>query len=451
MSREEDTARLWSLKALRLHGFSTSDNANYILHDKNSAQIDFSQTLETHPFEYRLRLRITSHIQQCGTLLILPLSQILNIRIYSCVGQGRLEFRIATPRRGSEVLRQAIAQGGPARVYAPDEDDQHHFLSMIKYGRIMVDVEGDVLEWTRCLKSNAVKGWEHVIDVVIEDDKGRLHFLDDENMELRKDERKETQTSSAQTRSVPIERSEGKSADDQRRIKGVGQDPMEPENKNKTQEERTGKRPQANGSRVQPLQNQITDRAGTDLITAIIKRRKLDDEESEFKVHDDTPIMQENSELPSPPPSTRNVSTRPEKPSGSDTNDSQNIQEKVNKQVPSGPQQPEDDKRQPSKPRRPFASQQEEYKRSQASSHLNDRRSPYASQPPSSNRNARYGARWNSRPAQPIRRNENIPRRSSTEPYDRPPPVRSSYSHSEGRYHDRIDNERKKNVWGRRA
>ena len=135
----------------------------------------------------------SSYHSQEGTLLLLPLSQIVNISIsnYGVLGQ-KLRFRIAKVDRGHEPLRQKLSSQGFCDNYAPNEDDPYHLLGMLKYGSLTIDTATDstnapnpqvhqvILDWVQCLKRNAWKGWNNQIDVIVEDDQGRCGFLEDE-------------------------------------------------------------------------------------------------------------------------------------------------------------------------------------------------------------------------------------------------------------------------------
>lgn len=205
MTSDDDT-RLWKLDSTHLHGFaipnSSTSSPQYIFHDIKSCNIDVSQTLESHKWQYYLRITLSPYSNstvtspyhsQEGTLLLLPLSQILNISIfnYGVLGQ-QLRFRIAKVHRGQEPLRQKLSSQGFCDNYAPNEDDPYHLLGMLKYGSLTIDTATDstngpnpqihqvILDWVQCLKRNAWKGWNNQIDVIVEDDRGRCGFLEDE-------------------------------------------------------------------------------------------------------------------------------------------------------------------------------------------------------------------------------------------------------------------------------
>ena len=218
-----------------------------------------------------------------GTFLLLPLSQILNIKITDRGIRGqKLEFRIAEAARGHEALRQNLSSHGPTYLYPPNEDDPHHLLSILKYGTLTIDIDVEnvqsIVDWTNCLKRNALKGWNHILDVVMDDVMGRLRIVcDEDGLSLVKGEMSEIADTDLDIRAVSIDASE-ETADEER---PPSQQPLPKDDEVEKQVQN------GNEEEMARIEDPAT-------VTTSVRRKKLDDEDEEFLIHDDSPMLDES-------------------------------------------------------------------------------------------------------------------------------------------------------------
>lgn len=199
MDDDEGMQDIWLLDATSLSGYAASTDIAHpetlVHHTIGALDIQVGQTLETHPFPYFLRIAllprhtIPSH-STCppadGIALLLPLEHILNITIADHASQGQiLRFKLAPARGASWVLRQVMTENGPGRVYGPNEEDPYRLLGMLKFRELAVrnsGVGGDWVEvvagWAGCLKRNAAKHHNHIVQVLREDAEGQWSMMD---------------------------------------------------------------------------------------------------------------------------------------------------------------------------------------------------------------------------------------------------------------------------------
>ena len=353
-----------------------------------------------------------------------------------------MEFRIAMPQRGHEPTRQQITAQGPRRVYAPNEDDPQHFLGMIKAGMMIVDVDEDVRDWIMCLKRNALNGFNHVVDVVMEDEKGRLRILcdgDEDDGEIVKEERGENVEREVEMRGVSIEGSDETSEDEaqQQQQEETKKEPPQTDRQDYPQSTLHESSDQQIQNESRQIQMSETPKLLIDR-PAIIQRRKLDDEESEFRIRDDTPIPQEtplrqiaSPEVPLDSSGTTVIDMNRTKylPREPDTSDFASLGEVLFKKESSDVQQY---KKPPYKRRRRLPSQQQEY--NEIRQHRVKPLPPRQNRPPphSLNQSPSSQSSLSSRISHdryssfspPSHREEFVPRRASIGSHVRPPQIR---------------------------